>query len=147
MEHGDRPHVCDNLAVRRSLPLVLIASLSALTASAPASAQIVNAHMHVGVSVSPACRVSAGGTAAADDGRAAVRVACGRQDFQRLRVTSRRAGGVAAVLSRPGRNVHAGAEVVFVVPELLSTVASAEPFSSTSRRPADSPPVVVTLDL
>jgi hypothetical protein len=78
-------------------------------------AQTVTAAVHIGVSVSPACRISVGDTvAASDDRRAAVRVACGRQNLQTLRVTSLRAGGIAPVRSWPGRNLHPDAEVVVV---------------------------------
>ncbi len=107
-------------------------------------AQAPAAAMHVGATVAPQCRILVDEATTAGDRSPSVRVTCGRRALRVLRVSSGPATAIRPIAALETGGLRAGAQVVFVVPHAVATVASLVP--SIASRSAVREPVVVTLD-
>jgi hypothetical protein len=107
-------------------------------------AQAPAAAMHVGATVAPQCRIVVDEATTGDDRSPSVRVTCGRRGLHVLRVSGGPATAISPIAALEKGGLRAGAEVVFVVPHAIATVASLVP--SIGSTPAAREPVVVTLD-
>jgi hypothetical protein len=122
----------------------LVLALAAAGSRAVLAQGAVTAAMQVGAAVHPQCRITVDEATTVDPQSPAVHVTCGRSALQALRVTSRLGATMLPVTASENGNLRAGGEVVFVVPNALTIVASRVPFVASAPAPHD--PVVVTLD-
>jgi len=105
------------------------------------------AGLRVGARVAPRCSVIVDSPLADANSTQTVRVVCGRAALDALRVSADSGSGedVVPVASLAGRQLLSGGEMIFTVPNLLTTLASRGLVSSLPRA-TEPATVVVTLD-